>query len=154
MQTTQPQSKLDKLSKMALECACFNIRKASRAISQLYDDILAPTGLRSTQFSLLVAISFVGKEGIGALSKVLVTDRTTLTRNIQHLLDKGLVEKVPHGDRRMKAYAITEGGLRVFEEAYPYWEEAQAKVIDKVGPNGLKALSALVADVVEIGHPA
>jgi hypothetical protein len=50
-QTTQ----LDgvKLGIVANTCACFNLRKASRTVTQLYDEILQPSGLLATQFTLL-----------------------------------------------------------------------------------------------------
>ena len=38
---------------MSIACVCGRLRRASRALTQLYDDLMAPCGLRVTQFSLL-----------------------------------------------------------------------------------------------------
>ena len=55
-------------------CVCFNIRKSARAITQLYEDALRPTGLRATQFTLLVATRVMGTATINGLAKALVMD--------------------------------------------------------------------------------
>ncbi len=63
------QSQLDmaKFSEMASSCACFQFRKASRSVTQLYDQILAPVGLRSTQVVILVASQVLGTCGFARL---------------------------------------------------------------------------------------
>ena len=42
---------------IAATCACFNIRKTARAITNLYDTVLEPSGLRATHAILLMAIA-------------------------------------------------------------------------------------------------
>ncbi|MEE8273100.1 MAG: MarR family transcriptional regulator, partial [Alphaproteobacteria bacterium] len=66
-------------------CTCFNLRKAARAVTQLYDAALGPSGLRATQFSLIAALGVRGAPTISQLAKAMVMDRTTLTRNLKPL---------------------------------------------------------------------
>jgi len=45
----------------ASACACGRLRRASRALTQLYDDAMIPSGLRVTQFSLLRTLARRGR---------------------------------------------------------------------------------------------
>jgi DNA-binding MarR family transcriptional regulator len=76
---------------------------ASRAVKQLYDDVLRPRGLRLTQFSILATIAHLGETNPRQLECMLAIDQTTLTRSLS-LLERGrVIERVPHPDRRIKA---------------------------------------------------
>src|SRR5688572_31775668 len=79
-------------------CTCFNLRKAARAVTQLYDDILRPSGLRATQFSLLMLIRGAGRLQLTELAEAAVMDRTTLKRNLALLEREGLVRIEPGDD--------------------------------------------------------
>ena len=70
------------LAEIEESCACLNVRKAARAITQLFDEVLQPTGLRSTQFPLLVVVALLGEAPVTQLAEELVMDRTTLARNL------------------------------------------------------------------------
>ena len=78
------------LAEAARVCACFNFRKASRAVTQLFDAVLHAGGLRSTQFVILVAVSLDKVARLPDLARVLNLDRSTLTRNLQPLVREGL----------------------------------------------------------------
>ena len=114
-------------------CACFNLRKAARAVTQLYDEVLAPSGLRGTQFSVLAVISAAGPATMTDLADTLVMDRTTLTRNLKPLLDRGLVERGEGEDRRQRPIAITPAGRDALGQALPLWEKAQARIAGGLG---------------------
>ena len=68
-------------------CTCFNLRKAARAVTQVYDEALKPSGLRATQFSLLSAVEIEGPVGVAALARMLVMDRTTLTQKSEAVVE-------------------------------------------------------------------
>jgi hypothetical protein len=42
------------------DCNCFAARAAARHITQVYDQLLAPAGLRTTQFSILAKLKRLG----------------------------------------------------------------------------------------------
>src|SRR3954471_5937577 len=99
-------------------CTCFAVRRAARHLSQSYDRFLAPTGLRTTQFSLLRVLHRTGPRSIQALAAELGMDRTTLGRNLRPLERDGLVSiGVDPADRRGRALAITPAGLARVEQA-------------------------------------
>ena len=114
------------------DCTCFNLRKATRVVTQLFDDAMQPTGLRATQFTLLAAISATGAIAISKLSKVLVMDRTTLTRNLKPLETKRLVKIVPGEDRRTRTLTLTDKGRKTLEKSLPLWRQAQSEVIERL----------------------
>jgi DNA-binding MarR family transcriptional regulator len=114
-------------------CTCLNLRKAARAVTQLYDDALKPCDLRSTQFSLLSAVHHKGPIGIAALASILETDRTTLTRNLNPLLSRSLIEITSGKDARRKPVALTVEGIELLKRASPLWNSVQRKLVEKIG---------------------
>jgi DNA-binding MarR family transcriptional regulator len=122
-----------KKSELVQNCTSFNLRKASRAVTQLFDEALKPCGLYSTQFTLLNAIYLSDSATITKLSQALIMDRTTLTRNLNPLQKSGWIEVIPGEDRRTKTLSITKTGKQVLKEATKYWEEVQTQVVKSLG---------------------
>src|SRR5919106_5809931 len=71
------------LTEVAAGCACRNLRRTARAVTQLYDQTLRPSGLRITQFTLLVAVAISEPVPITRLADALDLDRTTLARDLK-----------------------------------------------------------------------
>lgn len=116
------------------DCACFNLRRAARLVTQAYDQVLAPSKLKATQFTLLAALAPAGKGiAISALAEKLGMDRTTLTRNLAVVERAGLVSLRPGEDPRTKLVSLTANGRKALEEAVPLWREAQSEAIDRLG---------------------
>lgn len=124
------------------------LRQASRAVTQVYDEAIAGSGLRATQFGLLVALAQAPHVPLSKLAEVLVMDRTTLTRNLAPLLRDGLVEERPAADKRVRAFALSERGKKVFESALPGWRAAQARIVRAVAASELSQLSRTLGKVV------
>lgn len=116
-----------------LQCTCFNLRRAARVVTQLFDEALRPSGLRSTQFSILAVVNTVGSSTINELARALVMDRTTLARNLKPLDKQGLVEVVSGKDLRTRQVTLTAKGRKVLARALPLWEQAQRDVIERLG---------------------
>ena len=114
-------------------CVCNTLRMASRAVTQLYDDVLRPSGLRVTQFSLLAALARRGEANLGQLTRALAIDQTTLTRSLALLEASGVIERAPHPDGRIKSVRLTPRGRRALAAARPLWVQAQGKVLRELG---------------------
>ena len=115
-------------------CNCFAARQAARALTRVYERHLAPSGLTSSQFSILVAIDDVPGIGIRELSDELVMDRTSLVRALQPLQRDGLVAvSASEADPRQKVYVLTPAGMTRLEKASPLWEQAQAEFVRRFG---------------------
>jgi DNA-binding MarR family transcriptional regulator len=93
-----------------LPCACANLRRADRAVSQFYDAALRPSGLRITQFTLLQALTLAPKISQRQLSELLDIDSTTLTRTLAPLRRKGWLRSATGTDRRELRLSLTAAG--------------------------------------------
>ena len=129
-------------------CNALAIRQAARHVSQFYDQCLAPTGLRGTQFSVLAKLKRAGPMTINALARELVMDRTTLGRNILPLEREGLVEIAPgRTDRRSKELRLTDAGDVRLSAAIVRWSEAQARFETAFGVDRAAELRRLMHEV-------
>ena len=115
------------------ECTCFRMRGAARRVSQIYSRHLAPTGLKISQFSLLAFVTARGPLGITALSELLSTDRTTLTRNLRPLLASGVIERAEAGDKRRHELGAPAAGRTLCKRALPRWAAADEDVRAAMG---------------------
>src|SRR3989449_10467565 len=113
-------------------CVCSTLRMVSRAVTQLYDDLLRPSGLRVTQFSILATIARSGEANLRQLEAALAIDQTTLTRSLNLLERDRMIERVPHPDGRIKAVRLTRKGRRVLDVARPLWANAQDKGLQEL----------------------
>ena len=109
-------------------------------ITQLYDRQLRPTGLRATQFTVLVVLALEGPLPLSVAAERLGTERTTLTRNLRALIARGLVTTEPARDRRVQMLAVTPKGLAAARGALPRWREAQRSISGHMTAPALQAL--------------
>lgn len=138
---------VDACREVLRECGSFNLRKASRVVTQLYDDILQPTGLRSTQVVVLVTLSVEVELSMARLARQLVVSPSTLSRNIRPLERDGLVE-TDYSGKRGKCVRLTARGKKTLLHALPYWQKAQARFTQLVGADAWKELSEHLATTV------
>lgn len=129
-------------------CTCFSLRKATRAVTQLYDEALRPTGLRATQFSMLTLLQAAGTVPMTRLAEAAVMDRTTLSRNLDVLVRHGLVRIRPGADARVREVELTPAGMAKLEAAYPHWQRAQRVVAKNLGPRRVERLLTDLATAV------
>jgi len=133
----------------ARECNCFAVRAAARHVTQFYDQLLAPTGLRTTQFSILARLKRLGPLTINTLASDMVMDRTTLGRNIVPLERDGLIRvKAAASDRRAKELHLTRAGEKRLEEAMKGWSQAQTRFETTFGIKRAADMRALLRRVV------
>jgi DNA-binding MarR family transcriptional regulator len=122
-------------------CVGFRLRKLTRRISQIYDQMLAPLDLTGTQFSLLSNLATNPDISIGALADRLMMDPTTLTRTLRPLERRKLVSVVTaREDRRRRGVVLTAAGQATFREAVPLWRKAQARIAELMGERGFDVL--------------
>src|ERR1700674_1951938 len=134
-------------------CASFNFRRTARAVTGLYDMALRETGVRSTQFAILVGIAKNQPVSMGALAGVLVIDCTTLTRSLRLLEKEGLIAISNRAAMRQRFLTITAKGKRTLARSLPAWREAHARFVATVGSehwidlrNELEQLAHVVMD--------
>lgn len=116
-----------------LVCACANLRRAGRAVTQIYEEELRPTKLRITQFTILKALATVPDARQGGLAYALGLDSTTLTRTLANLRRHGYVAVQRGRDRRGRVLSLTEKGRAKVDQLAPAWERAQKRVREAMG---------------------
>jgi DNA-binding MarR family transcriptional regulator len=130
-----------------LPCMCASFRRASRALTQLYDEALRPVGLRATQFTILQALSLAGEVSQGGLAQILAMDSTTLTRTLRIMGREGWIRERRGEDRRERLLRLAKAGRHQFNRALPSWEKAQAKLGRQLGDKRWHALMKLTNEV-------
>jgi DNA-binding MarR family transcriptional regulator len=122
----------------------------TRAVTQLYDDVLRPSGLRVTQFSILAMIARMGEASLKQLEDALAIDQTTLTRSLNLLERDGVIERASHPDGRIKAMRLTARGRRALGVARPLWARAQGKVLREFGTQGWADAQRRLAHLLQV----
>ena len=130
-------------------CTCANLRKASRIVTQAYDNALHPAGLKATQFTLLATLDQWEALPLTKLAQAMVMDRTTLTRNLKPLVSKGFVRIDQDKDQRVRRISLTEMGKDTFQAALPLWQTAQSRLVSALGH---QRWSGFIGDLSQTVH--
>lgn len=130
------------IKKIACEnpCLCFNIRKASRVITQVYEAPLRSIGYTPGQLIILSALRELGSATINELADAVATDRTTLSRNLKPLTRDGLIGPCACHDRRTKIVRLLPKGEKILTQATLIWEDIHIRIIEIVGKSKLERL--------------
>jgi DNA-binding MarR family transcriptional regulator len=138
-------------------CASFNFRRAARAVTRLYDLALEDSGVRSTQFTLLVGIAKNQPVAMGDLAHVLMIDPTTLTRSLRLLEKEGLIKISGRSARRQRFLNLTQKGEQALKRSLPAWRKAHGQFVSAVGAkywndlrNELETLAHLAGDLEKL----
>jgi DNA-binding MarR family transcriptional regulator len=114
-------------------CGSLNFRRTARAVTRMYDTALQASGIRSTQFGLLIGIAKTQPVSMGKLAEVLVVDQTTLTRSLRLLEKEELITISPRSTRRQRFLALTPAGEEALERSLPLWRAAHARFTGTIG---------------------
>ncbi len=126
------------------DCICRAVREASRSLTNAYDRALAPSGLRTTQFTLLSVLERQSVASVNQLSEDLGIDQTTTTRNLNVLESAGFVERVPHHDTRVKLMKLTSKGKQRRQAAIECWQEVQDQIKTSVSKEEWKTFQKVL----------
>jgi DNA-binding MarR family transcriptional regulator len=135
-------------------CASLNFRRTARAVTRMYDSAMQESGVRSTQFALLVAIAKIQPVTMSTLAEVLTIDRSTLTRSLRLLQKERLVAISKRSAMRQRFLELTPAGEKALQRSLPLWREAHAKFVAALGTDywlsmrsELERLARLVPDI-------
>lgn len=133
-----------------LECLCGTLRRTTRALTQLYEQELRPTGLKATQLTVLQVLSRAGEIPQGRLGEILALDSTTLTRTLAILRRRGWVAERRGADRRERLLSLSPGGKAQLNRALPEWKKIQARLRGQLGGGRWKNLLKLANEVTDV----
>lgn len=118
---------------LSLPCYCASLRQAARAVTALYEQVLADSGLPATQFTALQVLAAVPNLSTTELAHAIGIDQTTATRTLALIKKSGLVAHSVGKDRRERRWALTAKGQALLRRLRPRWEAAQAAFERRLG---------------------
>jgi DNA-binding MarR family transcriptional regulator len=133
-------------------CYCLASRRGARFLTRLYEHRLAPSGLTSSQFSILSLLDYQPGMTVVGLANRMEMERTTLVRTLKPMKEAGLVAEGAEKQGRAVTLHMTKAGARKLAEGRPYWEAAQREFEDKVGPNDASQLLRMTLAVTTPEH--
>ena len=132
-------------------CNNATLRRAARSLGRFYDDALAPSGLKGTQFGLLFQIHISSEPAMGTIAEALIMDLSALGHTLKPLIRDGYVETfADKDDRRVKRVRLTPQGNVKLDEAIRLWSAAQQQFEDKVGAEQAAKLRAALDAVADL----
>lgn len=131
-------------------CTNLKLRQITRRVSRHYDAVVAPSGLKTTQYSLLSHIVSMGPVRPSDLAATMNLDNSTLTRNLQPLVAQGWVEMGAGVDARSRLVSVTEAGRAKRAEAQRLWKHAQMALNQQLGTARVARLHALLDECMAL----
>lgn len=131
-------------------CLATRVRQLSRIITRLYDDAMRPLGITASQYTLLAQLA--SRDGITAveIGHELDIEKSTLSRNLKRLLALGLIIMDPPAGRRGRGLHLTAKGQVTLKEAYPVWQNAQARAVSVMGVDTRAKLDELLHSAAKL----
>jgi len=117
----------------SLPCYCATLRQAARAATSFYEEVLADSGIRATQFTILQVLKTAPDLLTTEVGKLLGIDQTTATRTLALMKKSKLVVDTTGTDRRERSWRLTPLGETTYRKIQPKWESAQAMVERRLG---------------------
>ena len=115
------------------ECVGLRLRRTDRALTAFYNERIREAGIRITQWSLIAALRGAGSLTVTELAESLGSEQSTISRNLQPLVRKGLVDLTEDNDGRKRYVRLTHKGVATYNRAYPLWLQAQKDVLERLG---------------------
>ncbi len=142
---------IEKCEQMVLTSGWFALRNVARRVAQLYDEILAPTGLRVMQLGILRVCGFFGPISIAGLARELAAERVTITRSLRPLFATGMLRRTQvAGGKQQALIELTPQGQTALANAIVCWEQAQRDLIGQLGEARWRRLKSELSAIAEV----
>lgn len=132
---------------MSQECIAFRLRLLNRAVTRLYNEAFRSFGITVSQLNILVAVCRMGTAEQQAICRALHLDKSTLSRDVIRMLDRGWLRSLPGKDGRSNCLAATPKGEKLLETTVPAWNQAQEKAKSLLRKKGLLSLEKAVVSL-------
>lgn len=125
---------------VAEQCLAGRVRRLNRIITGLYDRALQPLGLKINQANILVMLSLTGGATASDIAKVLVMEKSTVSRNLERMRKKGWIEVADKEAGLLQAVTVTALGRKLLAAAHTAWQAAQQQATELLGQEGVAAV--------------
>jgi DNA-binding MarR family transcriptional regulator len=142
----------ERIAQLGPVCICSNLRRAARLVTNYYDKLLEPVGLRMSQATVLVVLYLAGVQTINEMAEKLELDRTTLTRNLKPLAHQGLLTIAPGSDQRTRVVTLTPEGEAALLKVLPLWEQTQSYMVEGIGEANASLLLAQLSEAAALTY--
>ena len=136
-----------RLKRIANECVGVRLRVTNRVLTKIFDEGLRPFGLKMTQLNVLVAIGNLEAARPRDLCRLLELDASTLSRNVDRMVQQGWIASRATDDARSHLLSLTRAGERLVDDAFPAWQRAQEAVLERLGADGADALARVASSL-------
>lgn len=134
-------------AKKSSPCNYLNIRRASHAITKIYDEFLTPSNLSINQFSIIKHINLLGPINVSDLASIIRLDRTTLVRNLKPLEKNGFVEDISSEGTRSRQLKLTDKGIKTYKYAEELWQKAQIFLEEYLGKDNIDTFTSFLSKI-------
>lgn len=130
-----------------IECICNEMKKTARTITNAYEKVMAPSGLTTSQFALLLCVDHFRAIAVGDLAQQLDLDQTSTTRSVALLEKDGLLIRATHHDPRVKLVKLTDAGKRRMKQASGLWQTAHSHMRKFVSDEDWQQLTRILHQI-------
>lgn len=128
---------------VAAECLGYRVRLLNRVITNIYDRALQPLGLKANQVTILSMLSYAGQASAADISRVLVMEKSTVSRTVDRMKKNGWIKVEGQGDGPGQTIAVTDQGRELMAAAHAQWKKAQEQAAEVLGEDGVAAIIKL-----------
>ena len=153
MREQRSSTEYERIARLGSACICNNLRRTARLVSNYYDTLLEPAGLRVSQATVLVVLYLADGQTINEMAEKLELDRTTLTRNLRPLAQQGLLTVAPGSDQRTRVVTLTPKGKAALLGVLPLWEPTQSYMVKGIGEANAALLLTQLAETAALTDP-
>lgn len=142
----------ERIAHLSSTCICNNLRRTARLVTNYYDKLLEPAGLRVSQATMLVVLYLADVQTINEMAEKLELDRTTLTRNLKPLAHQGLLTIAPGNDQRTRIVTLTSKGKEALLKVLPLWEQTQSYMVAGIGEANASLLLTQLSETADLTY--
>lgn len=129
------------------DCLAVRVRIVARTVSAIYDHAMARHDVTIAQVNLLAALDGLSPCPPGRLGEALQLERSTISRNLDLLIQKGFVAAVSSDAKGIREVTLTDAGKRKIQAVLPDWRAAQQRAGELLGKEGIEAVHQAAASV-------
>jgi DNA-binding MarR family transcriptional regulator len=112
-------------------------------ITNIYDRALQPIGLKANQANILTMLSYAGQASAADISRVLLMEKSTVSRTVDRMKKNGWITVEGHGDGPSQTITVTAQGRELMAAAHALWKKAQQQTTELLGEEGVNAILKL-----------
>ncbi|MFT3820172.1 MAG: MarR family transcriptional regulator [Rubrivivax sp.] len=126
------------------------LAQASHRISAEFHQVARAAGVPVAEWRILASLAGGEPLPVGRLAQIVIAPQPTVTRQLDRMAAKGLVERVAHeSDRRLALVRIAPKGEALADSLVRQARAHEKRVLAPFGPERAAALKQMLAELIE-----